>query len=285
MMMSGRAQHPETTASSRAGLRSVWGLIVVRGLLLVLVVAPAAVVRAADLPASPDRGPRALARRWIGELSSPSFSRREHASRRLEEMGRLVIDELARAYVESSDPEKRWRLRAIARHIFFADQTTRSGFLGIAHTLVDSTMVGTLRPGEAAIYVQRVLPDTGAARAGLRVNDLILSIDGEKVPPDAPPEWFAERIRAHPPGERVRLVVLRGERRMEMVATLGTRPDDQIRGAEIERLDNLFREDWQARVAAARRELASPALPRPDGPLPLDLLRRAATSPAGPGAH
>ncbi len=63
---------------------------------------------------------------------------------------------------------------------------------------------GRVRPA----YVERVRPGSPAARAGLRANDLIVSLDGQPV---ASCEDFARLVSRLQPGRPVSLVVKRGD--------------------------------------------------------------------------
>jgi serine protease Do len=83
------------------------------------------------------------------------------------------------------------------------------GFLGI----------GLSDEGPGAI-VGEVMPNTAAARAGLKVNDVILSVSGKKVP-DA--ESLVRTLSRHKPQETVVLKVRRGEEELEIRAKLGKR--------------------------------------------------------------
>lgn len=83
-----------------------------------------------------------------------------------------------------------------------------SGYLGIA--LADH---GT--------RISEVLPDTGAAKAGLKVNDTILAV-GDKAIADM--EGFLALLGTHKPGETLQLRVKRDGKELEVKATLGKRP-------------------------------------------------------------
>jgi S1-C subfamily serine protease len=90
-------------------------------------------------------------------------------------------------------------------------------------------------PVEQGLLVQSVDPGGAAARAGLRGGnrrvvvagesfvlggDVILSVDGERI---GTLRDLRAAVAAHRPGERVRLRVLRGERRRTVDVTLGRR--------------------------------------------------------------
>jgi serine protease Do len=71
-------------------------------------------------------------------------------------------------------------------------------------------------------YVEDVIPDSPAAKAGLRPDDLISFVDGEPVISiDALREYLKVRTR---PGTKIRLEVRRGETLETVEMTLGLRP-------------------------------------------------------------
>ncbi|MFO0969673.1 MAG: PDZ domain-containing protein [Gemmataceae bacterium] len=79
---------------------------------------------------------------------------------------------------------------------------TRSGYHGIVlvHDAVKSA---------TPAFIEEVLPDSPAAKAGLRPDDLIVYIDGELV---ATIKAFRDIMKQIPPGGEVRLEVQRGNR-------------------------------------------------------------------------
>ncbi len=87
---------------------------------------------------------------------------------------------------------------------------TNGGFLGI----------GLADEGPGAV-VGEVQPRTAAAKAGLKVNDVILSVSNKQV---ADAEALIRTIGRYKPGDTVVLKVRRGEEELELKATLGKRP-------------------------------------------------------------
>lgn len=73
---------------------------------------------------------------------------------------------------------------------------------------------------EGALVV-RIIPNTGAAEAGMRVEDVIVEVDGKKVKNT---DEVGDEIESHKPGERLNLVVVRGDDRVTINAVLGERP-------------------------------------------------------------
>ncbi len=90
------------------------------------------------------------------------------------------------------------------------------GYLGIRVSLV----AGSLRVGSVA--------EKGpAAKAGIRVGDLIRAVEGKVV---RTPEALRRAVEAKKPGERVSLTIERGDRELEIEVKLGEAPP----GAQIE---------------------------------------------------
>ena len=87
-----------------------------------------------------------------------------------------------------------------------------TAFLGV--TTQDTT------DGSLGTVVQAVTPGTGAAAAGLRVGDVIQSVNGQQVSAGTD---LGRVIRAAGPGATITLTVKRGEQQLDLKATLGSR--------------------------------------------------------------
>jgi serine protease Do len=72
-----------------------------------------------------------------------------------------------------------------------------------------------------AAKITEVLPDTGASKAGLKPNDVILSLNGRDLEGI---DKFMETLTGLKPGETVKLRVKRGDQEIDFEATLGKRP-------------------------------------------------------------
>jgi serine protease Do len=84
------------------------------------------------------------------------------------------------------------------------------GYLGVS-----------LAAGEGGVRIMRVLPKTGAEKAGLKTDDVIIFLAGKKV---AEPEDFKTEMQAFRAGDVVILKVKRGDENVEVKATLSKAP-------------------------------------------------------------
>lgn len=157
-------------------------------------------------------------------LGSMQFKEREAAQADLLTWGRshpdAAMTELLRHSRAAPDPEVRKRCWDTLRELVM-DQYLKEGegYLGIG---LQTEMVEV--PGEvkarSAIRVLRVQPDTPAAKAGLRENDLIVSVNEEMWPDPI----FREKIRTMKPDTRLSFSILREGKLMPLKVTLGRRP-------------------------------------------------------------
>jgi serine protease Do len=106
--------------------------------------------------------------------------------------------------------------RAVTARDLPPSSNTGGGFLGVE--LADAVEIGA--------RVNRVVPNSPAAKAGVKAQDLFLSIAGQRV---ADVDSLLEALRRHKPGEVVVFRVKRGDKEVELKATLAT-PERRFRG-------------------------------------------------------
>jgi len=94
-----------------------------------------------------------------------------------------------------------------------ARDSSKSGYLGIA--------LGTTADG---IKIEQVMPDSAAAKAGLKANDAVLSLGG-KAFKDV--QELIDAVGSNKPGDVITLKIKRGSEEKEIKATLGKRPPDR----------------------------------------------------------
>jgi serine protease Do len=96
-------------------------------------------------------------------------------------------------------------------------QLVRTG--KVAHAWLGIS-VGASRPG-GPVVIQRVLPGTPAAKAGLRAGDVIVSIGREAI---TEPQDVARLLRQAHPGQRITLTITRQGKRKAVAVRLAEMP-------------------------------------------------------------
>lgn len=97
------------------------------------------------------------------------------------------------------------------------------GYLGVAMEHVDAQLVrdkGLSLAPPRGVYLTGISADTPAARAGLRVGDVLLSVDGVSV---NEPNEVQTVIYGRDPGDPIRLQVHRNETTLDISVVLGER--------------------------------------------------------------
>jgi serine protease Do len=98
------------------------------------------------------------------------------------------------------------------------------GWLGVAINKVDDDLAKTLGLKEAAgALVGEVTPGSPADKAGIKPEDVIVTVDGKDVPDNA---FLSRHISSKAPGTTVKLGVVRGGKEQSISVTLGTFPDE-----------------------------------------------------------
>lgn len=167
---------------------------------------------------------------FLSDLASADFRNREVAQAEILKWARGrpqgAMSELWIQSQNSVDPEVRERCLMILRELV-NDEYLKDGegFIGIS-MLNEVTLV----PGGAkvrhAIRVSQIVKGSAAESAGLKLNDLIVGLDG-KIWTDGPAaEPFSLTIKSKKPGSKVVLQLLRDQKISEMKLVLGKRPVD-----------------------------------------------------------
>ncbi len=100
-------------------------------------------------------------------------------------------------------------------------------WLGVAVAAINAQIAGQL-PGAKAdqgLVVLEVVAGSPAAKAGLRSEDVILSVDGKAL---SEPRDLIHYLNTKKPGQRVRLRVLRGGQTRDVNLTLATMPASAV---------------------------------------------------------
>jgi serine protease Do len=104
-------------------------------------------------------------------------------------------------------------------------------FIGIYYTLITPELAQTFglsveygawigRDGEGNMTEEAIFPGSAAEEAGLRRDDIITKINGEKITQD---NSLAEMILKYDPGDTIGLEVIRGGNKMNVTVVLGKR--------------------------------------------------------------
>ena len=106
-----------------------------------------------------------------------------------------------------------------------ANGFVRRGYVGVLPVTLNPLSAARLGldADMEGVLLQRVLPDTPAADAGLRQGDVILAMDGNDLPNTGELSKF---LMTRAPGEVVETDILRDGDEMALEITLGTRPDN-----------------------------------------------------------
>jgi membrane-associated protease RseP (regulator of RpoE activity) len=128
---------------------------------------------------------------------------------------------------------------------------SKRGYIGVS--LVDLT--DDLRefygaPKENGVLVGSVEENSPAAKAGLKVGDIVLSIDGKDVESQGD---VRRAISGKKDGDSARIEVLRGRARQTVVATVAERQGPRLLdGGRLEELTTrLNSPEWRARIESA----------------------------------
>ena len=103
----------------------------------------------------------------------------------------------------------------------------RKAWLPVAMQAITRDMVRQMdMEGLTGVRVTQVYPDTVAEKAGLKVGDLIVELDGEPIPVSEPQdvEILPASIRQYRIGSTVQLTVIRGEKKLTLPVTLPMSP-------------------------------------------------------------
>lgn len=92
----------------------------------------------------------------------------------------------------------------------------------IADGSVEHAYLGVSLADDGAARLLEIRGDSPAARAGLRANDVVIEVGGEKITTG---DELREAIDARKPGDELELKVTRGGDERTVTVTLGTRPE------------------------------------------------------------
>lgn len=132
---------------------------------------------------------------------------------------------------------------------FFESLVGPRAFLGVTLTpLTPQLREHFGAPKEAGVLVDNVQDDSPAEKAGLRVGDIVLAVDGKDVRSSAD---LRMALRDKKEGDSVRIDLLRGRNRQTVVATVKER--ERPRGLHLEDLPTVVGSpEFRARLERLR---------------------------------
>lgn len=110
-------------------------------------------------------------------------------------------------------------------------QSVKRGYLGVGPQPIDDDVGAALGlPKNSGEIIRSVTPGEAADKAGIKVGDVIISVDGKPVNPDQSLSFLIANVT---PGTRVPLELIRQGKRMTLSVTVGTRPSEEALAAQV----------------------------------------------------
>jgi serine protease DegQ len=111
--------------------------------------------------------------------------------------------------------------RGVMEQIIATGKVTR-GFIGVEARELTPDLVESMNlVSEAGVQIAGLVPAGPAARAGAKVGDILLTIEGNPI---ANPHTMLETVANLHPGDAVQMRVRRGPREIDLRLTVSTRP-------------------------------------------------------------
>ena len=105
-------------------------------------------------------------------------------------------------------------------------QNAGSSFLGVGVSEIDSERAKALNlKEERGVEVKSVEDDSPAAKAGVKVGDVVLDYNGQRVEGS---EQFVRFVRETPVGRGVKLLISRNGATQTVTTTIGSRPSNML---------------------------------------------------------
>lgn len=203
-------------------------------------------------------GLHAIPEEFARDLIHDQFKDREAAQARYLEWARdgreTRIPDVFKAAKEHPEPEIRQRSRQVLFDLAMDDYLLEGeGFIGIQMVAVRVEIpeeeVNPEQPDvREVVAVTRVLKDTPAREADLRVGDMIESVDGVALNRNDALTAFQQTIKDMKPGTITQLGIIRGGKRNTIELKLGRRPPDDPRflfGQPMQDLNDLAKQDQE----------------------------------------
>jgi serine protease Do len=116
--------------------------------------------------------------------------------------------------------------------------TVKRGYVGISFRELNEDVANELHTDRTAgLYVEQVMPDGGAAQAGIQKGDIITKVEGNKVYESSDLQELVGRLE---PGSKVHLTVLRGNEEKNFTVTLKANKPEVETAAVTRSAEELF---------------------------------------------
>ena len=196
----------------------------------------------------------------VARLGDPSFRVREKASDSLKQAATTnytsVLEACIAGYAATDDVEILSRLDEIMLPIVERKLYNRpKGFLGLRLEASAAVLNGKAVP---AIEAAMIVEGQAAEKAGVKMGDLILAMDGKPVTEDGTSPFIA-MIQEMEPGTTVRLEILRGENRVTIPVVLSERPAETFFVVpEREPIEDFY-DNWKNKSVESLKAVRPPA--------------------------
>ncbi len=196
----------------------------------------------------------------VARLGDPSFRVREKASAALKQAAAsnhtAVLAACIAGYAATDDVEILARLDEIMLPLVERKLYNRpKGFLGLRLESSAALLEGKAVP---AIEAAMIVEGQAAEKAGVKMGDLILAMDGRPVTEEGTGP-FINMIQEMEPGTTVRLEILRGENRITVPVVLAERPPETFFVVPEREPIEEFYDNWKNKAVEALK--AAPPTP------------------------
>ncbi len=182
---------------------------------------------------------------FISQLQSTEFQERQAAMLKIEEWSKKhreeALKKLLPYFKKKLGPETRGRLYKLLSEAYISYERT---YFGIAFNERPNVKYqGSLVYG---MLIQAVVPDGPSARAGIKVNDVILAINDRPFPKGSQNSEILKRMASYSINEALSLTILRGTQQL----TIKMSPENWP-VTEVERKQRMkeFREWFEENMA------------------------------------
>lgn len=211
----------------------------------------------------------------VALIGSPDYALRTSASEELIAIGAPAFAQLQASYRETEDLEVVLQVERIVQTAFFNQRVfSRHGFLGVSlYTYPFPRRKGppvTLPEGAAAVELTNVIKNTGASRAGLKIEDVIIAVDGASLEGAGMEgvNHFSRGISTRRPGDKMILTVVRTTGQQDIEVTLGPCPPELARRGSVravfqrlQKANQQFQQWWPRNFREPGAPPATKAIP------------------------